>query len=162
MKKLSALAIILIVLSSSVFGVSKGYLLLTDLSRAEQYPRFVKITKTYTDFATAGLTNDVEILSSPAKGVIFTAFAIPSVAFSGGTIISYTISLGVSGNHTKFTAANDVFTGFTPVLTSSADTTVESMSGTTSIRAYATAIGANLDQASAGSIDFYVVVSYLE
>lgn len=124
--------------------------------------RAVKVTKTFTDFATAGLTNDIEIFSLPAKGVIHTVVQKHTTAFSGGTIASYTTSVGIAGNFTKYSGAFDVFqaVGNTTFKFDELPN-MENFGAATSIRALATATGDNLDQAAAGSVDFYILYTVL-
>lgn len=124
--------------------------------------RWTKITKSYTDFATAGLTNDIEVFSLPTRGVIQKVVVKHTTAFSGGAIASYTVSVGISGNFTKYAAAFDVFqaTGNTTFGFNNLQN-MENFGSTTSIRAQATATGANLDQATQGSVDIYVLYSVL-
>lgn len=123
-------------------------------------PRWIKITKTYTDFSTAGLTNEISIYTLPAKGIIHACQIFPSTVFSGGTIASYTISVGISGNATKYGVAANVFTGAT-LSTINALIGIESMSGTTSIKATAISTVGLLNAASAGSVDIYLLISQL-
>lgn len=123
-------------------------------------PRWIKITKNFTDFSTAGLTNDIEIYSLPAKGVIHAVQVYAPILFSGGTIATYTLSVGVAGNLIKYQAAANVFTGAgLPAVT--ATTGTESMSGVTSIRGAAVSTVGLLNTATAGSVEFYLLVSNL-
>lgn len=123
--------------------------------------RWVKITKTYADFAAAGLTNDIEIYSLPAKGVIHAVQINPTTTFSGGLISAYTLSVGIATNLVKYQAAAVVFTGATlPAVT--ATTGVESMLSATSIRGAAISITGLLNAATQGVVNFYLLVSNLE
>lgn len=124
-------------------------------------PTWIKITKTFSDFSIAGLTNDIEIFSLPAKGVIHSVQIIPTTAFSGGIIATYTVSVGIAGNLAKYAVATNVFTGFTlPVI--SAVPGIESSSGATSIRSQAISTVGNLNAATAGSVDIYLLISNLQ
>lgn len=119
-----------------------------------------KVTKVYTDFSTAGVTNNIEIYLLPAKGVIHAVLVSPTVAFAGGLIATYTISVGIAGTLAKYAPATNAFTGFTlPVI--SVITGIESLSGTTSIKAAAISTVGNLSAATAGSVDFYLLISLL-
>src|SRR6266508_941516 len=106
-------------------------------------PQWLKITKSYTDFSTAGLTNDIEIYSLPAKSMINATQVFATTVFSGGLIAAYTISVGISGTLEKYAAAVNVFTG-AALQQPSAITGIESMSGATSIRAAAISVTGNL------------------
>lgn len=124
--------------------------------------RWVKVSRSYTDFSAAALTNDIEIFSLPARGVLQKVVIKHTTAFSGGTIAAYTISAGIAGNFTKYAAAFDVFqaTGDTTFGFNNLQN-MENFGAATSIRAQATSVGDNLDQAAAGAVDFYILYSVL-
>lgn len=123
-------------------------------------PTWLKITKTFTDFATAGLTNSITIYSLPAKGIIHAVQLNPSTVFSGGAIASYTISVGIVGTVAKYAAATNVFTGATlPAI--SVLPGIESIGSATDIKATAISTVANLDAATQGSVDIWLLVSVL-
>jgi len=126
-----------------------------------------RVTKAFdeTDFAAAALTNDIEIFSLPAKASLVDIYAEVTQRFLGGSISSYTISVGISGSLTKYMLANDCYTATTmhedstkkgTALTTTGNSNVESSSAATSIRAQATSVGDNLDQATGGTIKFYI------
>lgn len=125
-----------------------------------EFPRWVKATRTYAQLAAAATTNDVEVYSLPAGGVIHAVKIKHSVAFSGGSISAYTVSVGITGNLTKYASAFNVFQAV-------ADTTFQLSSSfgsedhgaATSIRLAATATGDDLDQATQGSVDVWILVS---
>lgn len=118
-----------------------------------------EVTKVYTDFATAGLTNDIEIFSLPPGGVIHAVKLKHSTAFTGGSIASYTLSVGVVGTLAKYLAAKDVFTaaGATVIYTG-ATIGADHQTNAISIRAEATG-SHNLDTATAGSATFWIYYS---
>lgn len=132
------------------------------LSPTEQatYPHWIKITKTYSDFSTAGLTNSITIYTLPAGGVIHAVQMNASTKFSGGLIATYTISVGKAGTNAKYAIATNVFTGATlPVI--SVLPAVESIGSTTAITATAISTIGNLNTATAGSVDIWLLVSIL-
>lgn len=164
MKKLFILSILLI---SFLFGMTQtnGYLLAVvgGVTNSSVIPHWVKVTKTYSDFSAAGLTNDISIYTLPSKGYIHDVKMIPSTAFSGGTIAAYTVSVGISGSLLKYAIATNTFIGNTTL--SAAHTPlpgVESTSGTTDIRAAAVSVTGLLNAASAGSVDIYLLISTIE
>lgn len=107
------------------------------------HPQWIKITKTFSDFSAAALTNSITIYSLPIKGVIHSVMLNPTIAFSGGLIATYTISVGIGGTLAKYCAATNVFTGFTlPAM--SVISGVESVSGATNILATAISTVGNL------------------
>lgn len=122
--------------------------------------QWVKVTKTFSDFSTAGLTNSITVYTLPIKGVIHSVMLSPTTSFSGGTIATYTISVGVGGTLAKYCVATNAFTGFTlPAISAIAG--VESTSASTSIQATAISTIGNLSAATQGSVDIYLLVSIL-
>lgn len=137
--------------------MSSGYLLYDILSPTLSW---IKVTKTFSDLSAASLTNDIEVLSLPAKGVIHAVEIVPTTAFTGGLIATYTISVGIAGNFTKYRGATNVFTGFT-LPTPAANIGMESTTVATSIRAQAISTVGLLNAATQGSADIYLLVSNL-
>jgi hypothetical protein len=113
-----------------------------------------------TAFATAGTTNSIALFTL-AAGVIIHAIKIKhSASFAGGSISAYTLSVGVSGWLTKYAGAFDVFQapgGTAFQMTQDFDE--ENNSGTTSVVITATSTGANLNAATAGSVDVWALLS---
>lgn len=128
-------------------------------------PQWYKYTKTYADLSAASTTNDVQLLSLPAKGVVHGVYIQHTAAFGGGGIGGYTLDVGISTNHGYFLGAFGVNTapsGSGPFY-SSAHTYPDMLDGysATSIRLYATSTGANLSAATTGSVDVYLNYSVL-
>jgi len=122
-------------------------------------PRWVKVTKDYTDFATNGLTNDIEGFLLPAGGVIHAVKIKQSTEFTGGGITAYTLSVGIAGDLTKYAAAFDIFQAAGDTVFEVSDTVdgeTHDAAGT-SIRLAATSVTANLDQATAGEVDVWIL-----
>lgn len=143
---------------------TRGYLFTsTNGSIPNTFPQWVKVTKTHSDFSTAGLTNDISIYALPSKGYIHDVKIIPSTAFSGGTISAYTISVGIAGSLTKYAIATNTFTGNTTLTTIHTPLIgLESTSGATDIRAQAVSVTGLLNAATAGSADIYLLISIIE
>lgn len=122
--------------------------------------RWKKFTVGFAALSAAALTNDIEVYSLAAAEVIHGVKIKHSTAFSGGAIASYTTSVGISGNLTKYASAFDVFqaTGNTTFQLSNSFGS-ENHGAATSIRIAAVATGANLDQATQGSVDVWILVS---
>ena len=125
--------------------------------------RTVKTTKTYADFAFAGLTNAITLLTLPAGAIVHKVKVKHSAAFSGGGITAYTVSVGITGNLTKYAAAFDVFQAVastTQAVTTPSDANAPTDHlATTAVKANATSVTANLDQATTGSVDIWIVYS---
>jgi len=118
-------------------------------------PRVTKVTKTYQNFSTAGLTNDIEIYSLAAGERLVGVTQSHTSNFTGGAIATYTISVGINGNLTKYSAAMNVFSG-AGAFQDTSNFYIESWSASTSVRAAAVSTVANLSAATSGSVDFFV------
>lgn len=123
-------------------------------------PRWRKFTFDYTDLAAAATANDIELYSLPAGGIIHAVKIKHSTAFSGGTLSAYTVSVGIAGNLTKYASAFDVFqaVGNTTFQLSNSFGS-ENHGAATSIRIEATSVGDDLDNATAGEVDVWLLVS---
>lgn len=142
--------------SQSSFATVNGYSVSTSV------PQWIKVTKAFSDFSTGGLTNDILIYTLPSKGYISDVKVAPTTAFSGGTISAYTISVGIAGALTKYAIATNVFTGNTTLTAIHTPLPgLESLSTTTAIRAQAISVTGNLDAATAGSVDIYLLIGIL-
>ena len=117
-------------------------------------PAWTKYTKTHLDFQTAALTNNIELFSLPAYGVIQGVIISHSTAFVGTGITAYTISIGIASILAKYASAFDVFQATGNSVKQASDALdLENKAMATSIRIAATSVGANLDQSTAGSVD---------
>jgi hypothetical protein len=121
---------------------------------------WTKYTVTYLDLAAAATTNDVDLFTLPAGGVIHGVKIKHSTAFSGGAISAFTVSVGITGTLAKYASAFDVFqaVGNTAQQISSTVGT-ENHGASTSIKIAATSTGANIDQATSGSVDVWAMWS---
>lgn len=123
---------------------------------------WTKYTTGFAALSTAGLTNDIELFSLPAKTMIHSVVIKQSTAFSGGLIATYTVSVGINGNLVKYAAAFNVFqavgattfgTNFLPA--------IENFTSATSIRIAAISTVGNLNAAVAGSVEVWALTSLL-
>jgi len=126
--------------------------------------QWIKIaTKTFTDFSTAGATNTIASgYSLPAKSIVTGCQVIATTLFSGGTVASYTVSVGIGsgGSIAKYAIATNVFTGAT-LAAPNVLPGIESTSAAVSITLTATATVGLLNAATAGSVDIYLRVGQL-
>lgn len=126
---------------------------------------WTKYTVLYSALATAGVTNNIELFSLPAKTVVEKVIIKTSIAFLGGLIATYTLSVGIAGTLAKYIAAFDVnqavgatVFGFSAATVAS---TPENFSSATSVKVAAISTVGNLDAATQGSVDIYVLTSLL-
>jgi hypothetical protein len=121
--------------------------------------KWIKINKTFSDFSAAALTNTITIYSLPAKQMIHATQIIVTTSFAGGSIVTYTISVGIGGNNSKYVPPLSVAPlGILAVSTSMG---LESTSGSTNIQATATSTIGSLNAATQGSVDIYLLISNL-
>ena len=124
--------------------------------------RWTKYTVGHAALQAAALTNDIELFSLLAKEMIHAVVVKHATAFAGASVSAYEVSVGIAGELDKYSGAFDVLqaTGNTvKQITNVVD--YENHAAATSIRVAATAIGANLDQSSAGSVEIWVLKSLL-
>jgi len=125
---------------------------------------WLKISKTFADFSIAGLEKDIEVLSLPTGHELVKIFLKSEEAFAGTSITEVETELGIAGELDKY-----MFEAF-DVLQATGDTVfnmgvvnvVENFGSSTSIRANMRSVGANLDQLSAGKIDYYLFVEKIK
>lgn len=119
--------------------------------------RKVAITKTYKDFSTAALTNDVNIFTLGQNNEILSAYMNVDTAFAGTSTL--TISMGKDSAETGLLTAQDAKTAGLKLAIGTDFTTnraVYSTSAATTIQLRATATVNNLDSLSAGQITAYI------
>lgn len=129
---------------------------------------WTKYTKTYSDFSTAGTTNTLTLLSLSDTDVIHAVVLWVQTAFSGGAIATYDLTLRRSS--TAMTDTVDGTTagscqqsfakgrGFVDGLGLDGNS---SPPGTSDFTIRATSTGANLNAATAGSVDIWILRSTL-
>lgn len=123
---------------------------------------WTQFTVDATDFTAAAAAEDVELFVLPARGVIHNVALKHTTAFSGGTSSALTLSVGITGTLTKYSAAFDVFQATGDAVFSFNDlANLEDLAVTTSIRVEATATGDTLDNVGTGSCDIWVLTSEL-
>lgn len=122
--------------------------------------KWTKYTVAYTALSTAATTNNITLFTLPAGGIIHGVKIKHSTSFTGGAISAYTLSVGITGTLAKYATAYDVFQAtasntfqLSNILGS------EDHTSTTAIKVAATSTGANLNAATAGSADIWVLTS---
>ena len=119
-------------------------------------------TVTHSSFTAAAVAQTINSSYTLPAGWVVTGIVMnPSTTFSGGSIATYTISVGgtVSGNTSAFAPATNVFTGAPTYSKSIAS--VESFSSGSIVTLSASSTGGNLNTATQGSVDIYLLVSQL-
>lgn len=133
--------------------------------KADASAQWTKYTKTFADLSTAGLTNNIELFSLAAKEMIHAVIMKCSTLFTGGAIATYTLSVGITGTLGKYVAILDAKQAvgnqvFGPGL-AAALLSPENFGASTSIKLSAISTVANLNAATQGSVDVFVLKSTL-
>lgn len=126
-------------------------------------PGWVKFTKTYTDLAAAATTNSITLTTLPARGIVHDCYVNHTVQFAGPGITGYTVTVGISGSLSKYQSSYTVSAAVPtsgPFTTISIARVMESGFATTDILLTGGA-PVNLDNATAGSVDVYLMMSVL-
>lgn len=113
----------------------------------------------FSDFSAASTTNNVELMVLPRGGIVREVKTRHKRSFTGGAISAYTISVGKSGTPEAYASAFDVFQANSFSASQlEALAAKENENVSQSIRAFATSTGANLDAATAGIVDVWILV----
>ena len=123
-------------------------------------PVWQKVTVAETAFTAAATTEDIEVFSLPAAALIHAIRIKHSASFTGGGLSAFTLSVGIGGDLVKYAPAFDVFQA--PGSTVSQVSSIvddEDQSSSTSIRLAAASTDANVADATAGSVDVWLLVS---
>lgn len=124
--------------------------------------QWTKYTKSYTDFSTAATSNEISLATLAAATVVHGVMIKHSTAFSGGSITSFEVSVGPSGDATKYVDSFDVDqTVASSAFLSAQMQEIEDFAATSVLAVQAVSVGDDLDQASAGSVDIWVLSSTL-
>ena len=127
----------------------------------------VPVRALFSDFATAGLNNTIDLLTLPIGAVVESVIAVVVTPMSGGGVASYTVECGqdVTPDTDAFltaqsamAAANTIYGGadaHVGVDLDSAANAIYSVTATFKVRAKAIA-DVNLDLVTAGTVDFYI------
>lgn len=123
-------------------------------------PAWQKFSVSHLDFQTAGLTQNISLYSLPAGGLIHGVKLKTSEAFAGAGITDYFLSLGFVG------ALDDLMIEYSVIPAVANDTfaiaqTFDSRNhgAAVDVRIAARAVGANLDQSTAGEADIWLLIS---
>lgn len=131
----------------------------TDAAYIPSAPHWIKITKNFSDFSTAGLSSTITLISLPAGSVVTATSMKVGTAFTGGIIASYTLSVGVASNIDLLPASSSFTTTTRPFVSNLAVGIKTATSENVGITAIST-VGL-LNAATAGSVDVYLLVSSL-
>ena len=125
-------------------------------------PKWTLFTVAESAFTAAATTESIELFVLPARGVIHKVVLKHTTAFAGGVLTAYTLSVGITGMETKYSAAFDVFqaTGDT-VFSFDELADIEHFASTTSIKLTAVSTTDDVIAATAGSCDIWVLASEL-
>jgi len=119
-----------------------------------------KFTVTHTPLQTAATSNAITMFDLIPGGIIHGVKLKHGVAFAGGSLSAYSLSIGIGGNATKYLGASDVFVapGSSAYLSSVVGT--ESQTAVTPILLTSTSVGDNLSASTGGTVDVWILISY--
>jgi len=127
---------------------------------ANNIPAWIKVAKTYADFSSAAATNTITLLTLPPGGVVHGVKIKQSTAFGGGGITAYTISAGTNDTTAKYASPFNVFqTAADDTFQISSGLFSENHGADTAIKLTAACAGANLNAATVGAVDVWILVS---
>jgi len=133
---------------------------MSGLAKTPDAPIWHQYTVESTDLDAAATTNDIELFSLDAGGIIHAVKIKHSVAFTGGIISAYTVSVGITGTLAKYHTAFNVFQApGNTVQSIETNTETENHATSVSIRIAAISTGANLNAATGGTVDVWVLIS---
>lgn len=134
-------------------------------AQLESMPFWTKYTVLHEALQTNGLTNNITLFSLAAKTMIHKIVMKQTTLFTGGTIATYTLSIGITGNLAKYIAAYDVkaAVGDTVfgVSSTSINSTLEAFASAVDIKLAAISTVGNLNASTQGAVDIYVQTSKL-
>jgi hypothetical protein len=117
------------------------------------------MTVAYTQVAN-GPAYTYPLFNLPSGAIVHGVKAKHSTAFGGGTMLGVTVSLGPTGNSTKYVSAFNVFQAVNgTAMTHSNLFTGEDHSTAVTINANFTGLGDNLSNMTAGSVTFWIYTS---
>jgi len=126
------------------------------------FPYSFKYTFTHTQFQIAALSNQLAILTLPAKAQICGLLLRPTIAFVGSDpFLSYQIGIGIVGTPDLYLSYFDMTTIAGNPYAEDQGQVVPSMTATTALKISALATGANLSTSTAGSVDLDITLMLL-
>lgn len=118
----------------------------------------IQETLSYGDFSVAGLTKTVTVHTLAANRTLFSILIKHNQAFAGGLISAVSLNVGILADDDKFITSFDVFQAVSADAQDST-LTVYYPGVATAITVTATAVGANLNALTAGSVDLFFLES---
>jgi hypothetical protein len=131
-------------------------------SQLDQKEGWLKYTVAHTALQTASATNDIELVNLPAGKILAGVIIKHSSSFSGGSIASYLLSVGVAEDLSRFASAFNVNQAVSDqIYQSSIVQFIPSFATSKSIRVSVTSTGANLSATTSGSVDIWIRLAQL-
>lgn len=125
------------------------------------YPSWKKVTKTYTDFSAASLTNNISIYTLQPKEILHSVTIKCTTQFSGTLITSILSSVGISGTLALFIQGTTNMTGSIVGTDGNITSTAffQNYGATTDVRLTLVSIGAFLNVLTQGVIEIQLLTS---
>lgn len=120
-------------------------------------PRWRKYTYAYSDFSNAANSQSITAFSLSAKEGVDAVLIKHTTAFSGGSVSSYTVEVGTTGDTNRYATAFNVFQAVANTTASSNSVLeVPNYGASADFIVTARSGGDTLSNATAGSVDIYV------
>jgi hypothetical protein len=135
--------------------------LLPSTNIATNVPSCTKYTVSETALTTAGTTQDITVVTLPARAKIQGITIEPTTTWAGTSVSGLTVSLGLSGNTTAYTSAYSLITGSTGVVPGNTVFQDDGGHYSATLASHAllarfTSTGANVNAMTAGDVAFSI------
>ncbi len=116
-----------------------------------------KVTVGFASLTNAGLTQTINLISTAARTKSCGVSVKHTAAFTGGTVATLTVSVGdAAGSATTYTAAFNIFQAPSNTVFQDTAELISATYAASTIQAFFTSTGGNLNTLTTGSVDFDV------
>lgn len=125
--------------------------------------RRFKVSKVFGDFSTAALEKNIQIFVLPIGFELSRMTVKHEDAWVGTGITDVEVEVGISGEFDRYVDPFNILQAVgNKILSHNVLNKVEDFTITTSIKANVRSVGANLDQLTDGTIDFYIYIERIK
>ncbi len=125
--------------------------------------RRFKVSRVFGDFSTASLERNIEIFVLPVGFELSKMTVKHENSWAGAGITAVEVEVGISGEFDRYVDPFNIFQAVGNKLFSPNELNkLEDFGVTTSVKANVRSIGANLDQLTAGTLDFYIYIERIK
>lgn len=125
--------------------------------------RRFKVSRVFGDFSTAALEKNLEIFILPIGYELSRMTVRHEAAWAGAGITDVEVEVGVSGEFDRYTDPHNIFQAIgNKIFSHNVLNKLEDFVISTSVKANVRSIGANLDQLTDGTLDFYIYIEQIK